>query len=410
MNDSAPKTQGSLHGVRILDLSRVLAGPFATRILADHGADVIKIERPGSGDDTRRFGPPFQNGESSYFLSINSGKRSLAVDLKRPEGQRLVQRLATRCDVVIENFRPGTAERLGLGAEQLRAANPRLIYCSISGFGQTGPWRNRPGYDLAVQGLSGIQSITGPADGPPTKAGTSIADLSSGLYAVQGILMALYRREQTGRGDTIDVAMLDACVSLLTYQAGGYLADGTVPRRAGNRHPSIVPYEAFAASDGWFNLAVGSEGNWAKFCAAIDRPDLQTDPRFADNPARVVNRDALAEELAAIFQTDTVANWIDRLQAGGVPAGAIHDVDQVLEHEVTKARDMVVDLDHPKAGPIKTTGVAVKHSEAPGAIRTPPPLLGQHGREILAEGADLDAAEIEHLITAGVVATPNIET
>ncbi len=289
-------------------------------------------------------------------------------------------------------------------AEQLRAANPRLIYCSISGFGQTGPWRNRPGYDLAVQGLSGVQSITGAADGPPTKAGTSIADLSSGLYAVQGIMMALFRRERTGQGEVIDVSMLDAMVSMLTYQAGRYFADGSVPTRAGNRHPSIVPYETFAASDGWFNLAVGSEGIWQKFCAAIGESELANDERFASNPERVVNRDALAELLNAIFKTDTVAHWVESLQAAGVPAGAIHDVDQVLEHEVVKARQMVVDLEHPKAGAMQTTGVAVKHAEAPGQVQTPPPLLGQHSREILAELAGLDGDQIDALVADGVVA------
>ena len=395
---------GSLRGVRILDLSRILAGPFATKTLADHGADVIKIERVGSGDDTRQFGPPFQNGESAYFLSINSGKRSLAVDLKRPEGRDLVQRLAERCDVVIENFRPGAAERLGLGAATLRARNPRLIYCSISGFGQTGPWRDRPGYDLAVQGLSGLQSITGHQNGPPTKVGTSIADIVSGLYAAQGILLALYRREQTGVGEVVDVAMLDAVVSLLTYQAGAWFADGTVPARAGNRHPSIVPYETFAAADGHFNLAVGNDRIWRSFCQTIDRPELADDERFAINPARVANREPLIAILQEVFATDTVAAWIERLQAAGVPAGAIHTVDQALQHPVVEARQMVVELEHPRAGPIRATGVVVKLSESPGAVRAPSPVLGQHSRLILSEVLAMQGDAIDMLIATGVIA------
>ena len=396
--------QASLHGVRILDLTRILAGPFATRMLADHGADVIKIERPGAGDDTRQFGPPFQNGESSYFLSINSGKRSMAVDLKRPEGRKLIQELATRCDVVIENFRPGAAERLGLGAAELRALNPRLIYCSISGFGQTGPWRDRPGYDLAVQGLSGLQSITGAADGPPTKVGTSIADIVSGMYAAQGILLALYRREHSGVGEVVDIAMLDSVVSLLTYQAGRYFADGSVPDRAGNRHPSIVPYETFAAADGHFNLAVGNDRIWRTFCKVIDRAALAQDPRFVDNPARVAHRDELFEILQDIFEGEDVAVWVARLQAAGVPAGAIHTVEQILEHEVMQAREMVVQLQHPRAGPMRTTGVPIKLTEAPGAVGSAPPLLGQHSRAILRDVLAMDDAAIDALIGQGVVA------
>lgn len=401
-------TRGSLDGVRVLDLSRILAGPYATRILADHGADVIKVEQPGRGDDTRHFGPPFIQGESAYFLSINSDKRSVAVDLKRPEGLALVRDMALRADVVVENFRPGTAARLGLGAETLRAANPRLVYCSVSGFGQSGPWRDKPGYDLAVQGLSGLQSITGAPDGPPTKVGTSIADLVSGLYAAQGILLALYRRERTGEGEVVDVAMLDAVVSLLTYQAGRYFCDGAVPARAGNRHPSIVPYETFAARDGHLNLAVGNDKIWRTFCACIGRPDLPADPRFATNPSRVAHRDALAETLQDVFLSDTVEHWVGKLQAAGVPCGAIHDVGQALEHEVVAARDMVVSLQHPTAGLIRTTGVPVKLQNAPGAVRRPPPLLGQHTREVLTELLELDDDTIGRLCEDGVVACADL--
>ncbi len=401
-----PKTSrpGSLEGLRVLDLTRVLAGPFCTQILADHGADVWKIEKPGEGDDTRAFGPPFVGGESTYFLSINRNKRSLAVDLKDPRGLDLVYRLADQCDVVVENFRPGAAERLGLGAEQLRARNPRLVYCSISGFGQTGPYRDRAGYDLAIQGLSGLQSLTGAADGPPTKVGTSIADLVSGLYAVQGILLGLVRRAKTGQGETVDVSMLDSVVSLLTYQASSYLHTGRVPKRAGNRHPSIAPYETFAAADGHFNLAVGNDAQWRKLCELLKDQTLTEDARFFTNPQRVAHRDEVFATLSQAFAKDSVATWLRRLQKAGVPCGPILDVGQVLEHEAVLARDMVVAMDHPTAGPIRVPGVAIKLTEAPGQVRTPPPGLGEHTDSVLTDVLGLSADELCTLRMAGVIA------
>jgi formyl-CoA transferase len=394
----------SLDGVRVLDLTRVLAGPFCTQILADHGAEVWKVEKPGEGDDTRAFGPPFVGGESTYFLSINRNKRSLAIDLKDPRGLDLVRQLAGHCDVVVENFRPGAAQRLGLGADQLRALHPRLIYCSISGFGQTGPDRDRAGYDLAIQGLSGLQSLTGAADGPPTKVGTSIADLVSGLYAVQGILLALVRRERTGQGETIDVAMLDSVLSLLTYQASSYLHGGRVPMRAGNRHPSIAPYETFAAGDGYLNLAVGNDAQWHKLCGLLQRQDLRDDPRFVSNPQRVANRDALFATLTQVFAQDTVSAWLIRLQAAGVPCGPILDVGQALEQPSVQAREMVVPLQHPTAGPIRVPGVAVKLSEAPGRVRTPPPRLGEQTDAVLTEVLSLAPHTLTLLREAGVIA------
>lgn len=394
----------SLTGLRVLDLSRVLAGPYCTQILADHGADVWKVEHPTGGDDTRAFGPPFVGGESTYFLSINRNKRSVAIDLKPAEGLEIVRELALRADVVVENFRPGTAERLGLGAEVLRAANPRLIYCSISGFGQKGPWRDRAGYDLAVQGIGGLQALTGDPAGPPTKVGTSIADLVTGLYAVQGILLALHRREQTGRGDTVDVAMLDSVVSLLTYQASAWLNAGKAPRRAGNRHPSIAPYETFRAADGWLNLAIGNDALWRKLCDVVAHPELKDDPRFATNPQRVAHREALLEVVQGILAGRTVAEWMELLDTAGVPCGPILEVEQTLQHEAVLGRDLVVDLPHPTAGTVRTTGVTVKMDEAPGRIRTAPPRLGEHTEAVLTEVLGLTADRLETLRRAGVIA------
>ncbi len=393
----------ALAGVRVLDLTRLLAGPFATRILADHGADVIKLERPDGGDDTRAFGPPFQNGESAYFMSVNAGKRSICLDLKHAEGRAVARKLALACDVFIENFRPGTAARLGLGAEELRAANPRLVYCSVSGFGATGPWSNKPGYDLAVQGRSGLMAITGEAAGPPTKVGTSIADLVTGLYAAQGVLLALYRRERTGRGDVVDLAMLDAVVSLLSYQAGIHFADDSVPRRQGNRHPTIVPYESFPASDGWFNLAVGNDSLWRRFCAAAGVESLAADPRFGTNPERVSHHDALFAELSALFRGRTVASWLALLEEAGVPCGPILEVDEVFDQDQLHAREMVVEIDHPTAGALRQLGVPVKLAEAPGAVRIPPPLLGADTETVLAEVLRFDDATIAALRASGAL-------
>ena len=396
-----------LDGIRVLDLTRILSGPYCTQILADHGAEVIKVERPGHGDDTRTFGPPFLAGEAAYYLSINRNKRSVVVDMKNDAGVEIIRDLARVSDVVVENFRPGTAARLGLGPEDLRALDPRLIYCSISGFGQSGPWKDRPGYDLAVQGLSGLQSITGSADGPPTKVGTSIADIVTGLYAAQGILLALFRRERTGHGETIDVAMLDSVVSLLTYQAGNYFATGLAPKRAGNRHPSIVPYQTFAGSDGYFNLAVGNDAIWARLCEAIERPDLAIEERYATNPDRVAHREELVQELETIFAAKPVAHWVTKLEVAAIPGGTIHDVGQVLELDVVRARQMVVQTDHPTAGPIRLTGVPVKLSEAPGAIRSAPPLLGDSTEDVLRDILGYDPALITSLMQDGVISKPD---
>ncbi len=389
-----------LSGVRVLDLSRVLAGPFCTMGLGDLGAEVIKIEEPKGGDDTRAFGPPFVNGESTYFLSINRNKKSVAIDLKNDEARRLVQALATKCDVVVENFRPGVAARLGLGAKELRAKNPRLIYCSISGFGQASP---TPGYDAVVQGLSGLMEVTGHPDGPPTRVGVPISDLLTGMTALQSILTALYAREKSGEGAELDVAMLDSTVQVLTFHSAGALNAGTKPRRLGNRHASIAPYEVFEASDGLFNLAVGNNGQFAELCALLEAPELVSDARFATNPERVKNRPALAAELQPRFSKHPVAHWLKALEAKGIPCGAVLDVGQALAQPTLAARGMLPVFQHPKAGELKLVG-----SPLPGAdaSRAPPPVLGQHTKEVLLE-VGLSPADVERLQQSGAIRVPS---
>jgi len=386
-----------LSGVRVLDLSRVLAGPFCTMGLGDLGAEVIKIEEPKGGDDTRAFGPPFVNGESTYFLSINRNKKSVAIDLKNAEAKALVQRLAAKCDVVVENFRPGVAARLGLGAKELRAANGRLIYCSISGFGQAS---QAPGYDAVVQGLSGLMELTGHEGGPPTRVGVPISDLLTGMTALQAVLAALYAREKSGEGAALDVSMLDATVQVLTFHSAGALNAGTKPRRLGNRHASIAPYEVFEASDGLFNLAVGNNAQFAELCALLEARELVTDPRFATNPERVKNRPALQAELAVRFSKQTVAHWLAALEGRGIPAGGVLDVAQALAHPSLAERGMLPKLAHPKAGELRLVG-----SPLPGAdaSRAPPPVLGQHTREVLAELLEVSAADVERLTKAGTL-------
>ena len=385
-----------LAGVRVLDLSRVLAGPFCTMGLGDLGAEVFKLEEPKGGDDTRAFGPPFVGGESTYFLSINRNKKSVAVDLKSPEALQLVQRLAASCDVVVENFRPGVAARLGLGAQALREQNPRLIYCSISGFGQAS---KAPGYDAVVQGLSGLMEVTGHEGGPPTRVGVPISDLLTGMTALQAILTALYAREKSGEGAVLDVAMLDATVQVLTFHSAGALNAGTKPRRLGNRHASIAPYEVFEASDGLFNLAVGNNAQFEQLCALLEAPALVKDARFATNPERVKNRPALVAELQPLFAKSTVRHWLAALEAKGIPGGAVLDVAEALAQPSLAARGMLPTFSHPKAGSLKLVG-----SPLPGAdaSRAPPPLLGQHTREVLS-ALGLSAADVERLEKSGAI-------
>lgn len=402
--DAGGARRGSpLEGIRVLDLSRILSGPYCTMLLADLGADVVKVERPGSGDDTRQWGPPFVNGESAYFLSINRNKRSLAVDVSRPEGLEVVHRLALRSDVVIENFRPGVADRLGVGYPALSRLNPRLVYCSISGFGQTGPYRDRPGYDAVAQAMSGMMAITGPPDGPPTKHGMSIADLTAAMWAAVAIVTALLEREHSGLGQYVDVSLLDSQVSWLTYVASGYFASGREPGRYGSAHPSIVPYQPFQTRDGWIMVAVGTDGQWQALCRAAGTPDLGSDPRFATNEGRVRHREVLLERLNGLFASRSTAEWIEALLAAEVPCGPLYRVSQVFEDPQVRHREMVVQLHHPKAGPLRMTGIPVKFQATPGSVRRPPPLLGEHTVEVLSE-LGYRKQEISALLEGRVVA------
>jgi crotonobetainyl-CoA:carnitine CoA-transferase CaiB-like acyl-CoA transferase len=395
-------TRPPLAGVRVIDLTRVLAGPFCAMALGDMGAEVIKIEEPGRGDDTRGW-PPFAGGEATYFLAVNRSKKSLTLNLKAPAGRDILRRLVARSDVVVENFRPGTMERLGLGYAQLRARRPGLVYCSISGFGESGPEAHRAGYDLIVQGESGVMDLTGFPDGPPVKVGTSIADLVSGMAAAQGIVLALLARARTGRGQKVEIGMLDVMASLLTYQAGLYWNAGGRPTRKGNQHPSIVPYEVFRAQDAYLTVGVANNSLWARFCEALERPDLARDPRFETEAQRVANREALVPLLDAALRARPAAEWIGRLERAGVPAGRINTVAEVCESPHLAARGMVLTLEHPKAGPVKVMGVPVRLHGTPGRPAGPPPLLGQHTEEILLRLLRMPPAKLAALRAAGVV-------
>lgn len=392
-----------LDGITVLDFTRVLSGPYCTMQLADMGARVIKIEQPGRGDDTRAWGPPFVAGESAYFISVNRNKQSLTLDLKKPEAAPLLERLLGKADVLVENFRPGTMARLGLSYDQLTPRFPRLVYCSISGFGQTGPRSREPGYDAVVQAEGGLMSITGDADGQPFRLGVAISDITAGLFAAQGIAFALLARERTGRGQLVDVGMLDTTAALLTYQAANYFATGETPRRLGNRHPTIVPYETFEASDGDFVIAVGNDEQWRRFCAVVGLEGLATDERFATNRARVANYSTLRPLLSGRLRTRTRSEWVDALRPAGVPCGSVRDVDEVLQDPHIAAREMIQELQHPAAGAIRVTGVPIKLSETPGAVRTPPPTLGQHTVDILTHDVGLTRDEIEELRAGAVV-------
>jgi crotonobetainyl-CoA:carnitine CoA-transferase CaiB-like acyl-CoA transferase len=386
-----------LDDVTVLDLTRVLSGPYCTMILADMGARVIKIEQPGRGDDTRGWGPPFIEGESAYFLSINRNKESVTLDFKTPEGRAVLDRLIAKSDVLVENFRPGTLTRLGLDYASLAETHPRLVYCSISGFGQTGPRRPEAGYDAVIQAEGGLMSITGAPDGPPYRLGVAIGDIVTGMFAAQGVLLALFARERSGRGQLVDVAMLDSVAALLTYQAGIYFATGSAPRRIGNRHPTIVPYETFAASDGEFVLAVGNDDQWRRFCAVagLDRDD----ERFATNRQRVTRYEELRPILAERVRTGTRQSWIERLTASGVPCGSVRDLEEVFADPQLSAREMIAHIEHATIGTLRLLGIPVKLSDTPGAVRTPPPALGQHTASVLQDDLGLSPAEIDGLRT-----------
>jgi crotonobetainyl-CoA:carnitine CoA-transferase CaiB-like acyl-CoA transferase len=381
------KGDGPLAGVRVCDLSTVLAGPFCSMLLADLGADVIKVEPP-SGDPTRQYGPPWAAGESAYYLSINRNKRGIRLDLRQPGGRDVLHRLLERSDVLVENFRPGAFERLGFTDGELEARYPRLVRLSITGYGSTGPDRDRPGFDFIIQAMSGLMSITGQADvdgGEPTKVGVAITDLATGMLGTVAVLAALRQRDLGGgRGQRIDLALLDSTISWLINQAANYLVGGEVPGRMGNRHPNITPYETFRTSDGEIAVAVGSERQWPRFCDALGVPELATDERFASNGDRVRNRDMLRAYLAEIVVRRSTGEWLAALDAADVPAGPVRALDAVFAEPGIAARDMVVTVDHPTIGELRLPGIPYKLSATPGSIRRPPPLLGEHTDEVLA--------------------------
>ncbi len=392
-----PASDGPLADLLVIDLTRALAGPYCTLMLGDMGARVIKVENPDGGDDTRSWGPPFVQGESTYFLSVNRNKESLTLDLKDPRGQEILERLLARADVLVENFRPGIMDRLGFGYTGVHARYPRLVYTSISGFGQDGPLRERVAYDLILQGMGGLMGMTGEEGGPPVKVGVAITDICAGMFAAFGILAALRVRDRTGAGQWVDAAMLDGQIAWLTSQAGAFFATGENPRRLGSAHPSIVPYQAFRTADGYVNVAVGSEAIWERFCRALDRGDLATDPRFRTNPDRVDHREALVEILQTIFSAQPTAHWRGRLDEAGVPNGPIYLLSDLFNDPQVKQRGMVVEVDHPKVGPLRQTGLPVRLLETPGAIRKPPPMLGEHTDAILRElGYDRETVKMLH--------------
>ncbi|HZT05450.1 MAG TPA: CaiB/BaiF CoA-transferase family protein [Chloroflexota bacterium] len=393
---------GPLAGVRIVDLSRVLAGPYCAMLLADLGADVIKIEEPTRGDETRTWGPPFVAGESAYFLAINRNKRSVALDLRDESARQLLFRMLRGADVAIENFKLGTMERWGLGYERLHVANPRLVYGRISGYGPDGPYADRPGYDLIAEGMGGIMSVTGEPDGEPMKVGVAIADVTTGLYLCSAILAALHARETSGVGQRVDVSLLESVVGWLVNLGSNYLAAGSRPRRLGNAHPSIVPYQVFRARDRHFTLAVGNDGQFAALCEIVGEPSLAADARFATNEARVANRDELIGLLSERFAQRDAAYWVGALLARGVPSGPINEIPDVFADPQVLHRRMVEEVEHPTIGKLKLAGIPFKLSETPATVRRAPPLLGQHTDEVLAE-LGLGRDEIDRLRTRGAI-------
>jgi crotonobetainyl-CoA:carnitine CoA-transferase CaiB-like acyl-CoA transferase len=369
-------------------------------LLADMGARVIKIEQPRTGDDTRHWGPPFLGTESAYFLSINRNKESVTLDFKHPEGRALLDRLIARSDVIVENFRPGTLAKLGLDYASLAAAHPRLIYCSVSGFGQTGPRHKEPGYDAVLQAEGGLMSITGSPDVPPVRVGVAVADIVTGMFAAQGVSMALFARERTGRGQQVDVSMLDTVAALLTYQAGIYFATDAPPARLGNRHPTIVPYETFTAADGEFVLAVGNDEQWRRFCEVAG---LDAGERFATNRGRVTLYTELRPMVANVLRPHPRRYWIERLSAAGVPCGSVRDLREVFSDPQLVARDMIVPMQHAAAGNIRVLGTPMKLSDTPAAVNAAPPTLGQHTDAVLAHDLGLGGEIIGRLRATGVV-------
>ena len=405
---------GALSHIRVLDLSRVLAGPWCAQNLADLGAEVIKVERPKSGDDTRHWGPPFakdlfgkDTSESAYYISINRNKKSITLDISTPEGQEIVRGLVEQSDVVIENYKVGQLAKYGLDYESLRAIKPNLIYCSITGFGQTGPYQHRAGYDFILQGMGGFMSITGEADhlpgGGPQKAGVAIVDLFTGMYASSAILAAVIHRDRSGEGQYIDMALLDTQVAMLANISSNYLCSGVSPHRWGNAHPNVVPYQTFQTSDSWIIVAVGNDGQFRHFVKAGDRELLADDPRFATNPARIEHRDALIPLLAAMVKEKTKVEWISHLESVGVPCGPINNLQEVFENEQVVARGIQLNMPHPTAGSMKLVASPMRLSKTPVTMRMPPPLLGEHTEEILSATLHYTYEQIAQLRSKGII-------
>ena len=391
-----------LDGIFVLDLARILAGPYCTMTLGDLGARVVKIEEPKKGDDTRGWGPPFWNGESAYYLAVNRNKESVTLNLKHERAREVLWKLVDRADVLVENFRPGTLAGLGFDWEKLHARNPRLVYAAVSGYGQTGPERDRAGYDLIAQGEGGVMSVTGEAGGAPLKAGVSQADIVAGMWSTIGVLAALQARAITGRGQRVDATLLEGQLGLLTYHAMNYWASGRPPERLGNHHPNLTPYAAFAASDGWLTVGVGSESMWQRFCEAIEDPELARRPEFATNPDRVANREALERRLSERLGTRTVSDWLERLGKAGVSCGQVRSVPEALAATQVAARGMVAPLPHPKIPDFRVVNLPVQLSETPGSPSSPPPLLGEHTARVLGE-LGYDEAAVRELVAAGAV-------
>jgi formyl-CoA transferase len=399
-----------LDNIRILDITRALAGPYCTMMLGDLGADVVKVERPGSGDETRGWGPPFVGkpygpypGESAYFIAANRNKRSITVNIQTMEGQEIVRRLAGISDALVENYRTGDLDKLGLGYSELHRLYPKLIYCSISGYGRTGPFAERPGYDAILQAEAGMMSITGPVDGPPSRAGIPIIDITSGMFAATAILAALRARDITGEGQLVDVSLFDSHIALLTNVASNYLVGGQPPRRYGNAHPNLVPYDSFSARDGWFIVGVANEKQWGLLCDMLDRSDMKTDSRFASNGNRVANREALVDELNKIFSQRDVDDWLTDLAKAGLPCGPINSIPQVFDHPQAQAREMTLETEHASAGTVKLTGFPYKFSQTPAEIHRPPPMLGEHTEEVLTSLLDYSSEGVASLRDKGSI-------
>lgn len=406
MNNQHALAQGDsklLSDITVLDLTRVVSGPFATMQLGDLGAQIVKIEEPEHGDDSRAFGPPFIGGESAYFLSVNRNKKSVAIDLKTPAGKELLLKLVESADVLVENFRPGTMARLGLEEANLKVRNPNLIYCSITGFGTSGPDAQRPGYDLILQGESGIMDITGDPDGQPTKVGTSVGDMIAGLYATQAILAALYKRKSGGAARSVHVSMLDSLASLLTFNAGIYYATGDSPTRRGNEHPTICPYETFQVSDGWLNLGVANDKFWHLFCQVTGAQTLEADPRFKSAPLRVTNRKELRPLVTELLTSNTRAHWMSALGRAGIPCGEIKTIQEVCEAPQLKSRGMVIHMEHPTAGTVMNIDSPIRVDDKNAADDAPPPLLGQHTRTVLEHLAGISQSDLDVLESEGVI-------